>query len=172
MRATGHVPATLYGMAQRNIPLSVPTRELAEHAKRRDFLSRPIELDLADGTTCRVLPRKLDAHWYTFEPRHVEFLRWPSNLQAKPQKVPLPIVVLNQDQCPGMKIGGVIWSPFDSWVCRVSAEPFPHSIEVDVSRLELGQGIWLRDITLPPHVQPLPRGELKDPLLIKIRKPK
>lgn len=169
-RLDGRVPAVLYGDNQPVVSVSVDMSDLLAHTRAKHFLSKVIDLTLPDGAQCRVVPRQLDNDFYTGKPSYVSFQRWPKDLAAHPQKIPIPIVAHDHEFCPGVKAGGSFIYIFDRWICRVHAEPYPQAIEVDASRLHIGDAIKLSSVALPQHVKPMPRGKLLDPSLVKVVK--
>ncbi|CAI7890003.1 unnamed protein product [Closterium sp. NIES-54] len=89
----------------------------------------------------------LNVHWHggTDEILNVTFLKLPERESAR-VKVPVPLVFVGEDACPGIKKGGWLYTmrrtlPFS---CPPSA--IPPFVEVDLSALDVGHKITLADV--------------------------
>ncbi|CAI7807042.1 unnamed protein product, partial [Closterium sp. NIES-54] len=92
-------------------------------------------------------PTSDQVHWHggTDEILNVTFLKLPERESAR-VKVPVPLVFVGEDACPGIKKGGWLYTmrrtlPFS---CPPSA--IPPFVEVDLSALDVGHKITLADV--------------------------
>jgi large subunit ribosomal protein L25 len=171
-RKEHRVPGLLYGGGEPNITVSVTAADLRPHARREDFFNRVLELELPEsGRVCRAIPRQLDREFESREPSYVTFLRWPEDLEANPQMVPIPIKIVNEDVSPGVKAGNFLYQIFKTWRFRVTKEPIPSAIVVDAAPLVFEQGVKLSQLDIPDGIVPMPQGKLLNPTLAKVIKP-
>ncbi|KAG9151267.1 hypothetical protein Leryth_002806 [Lithospermum erythrorhizon] len=63
-------------------------------------------------------------------------------------KVDVPIVFKGEDKCPGLNKGGFLRKirPCLKFLCP--AESIPPKIEVDVSNLDIGEKVYMHDVTV------------------------
>ena len=84
-------------------------------------------------------------------PQHVDFLR----VSAK-AKIAVAVIVIfeNEEESPGLKRGGVlnIVRREIELVCPATA--IPEAVHVDLSGLEIGDGVHISSIALPPDCEP------------------
>lgn len=68
--------------------------------------------------------------------------------------VDIEVVFENEEECPGLKKGGVLNVVQHSISVSCLAGQIPQSIAIDLSGLDIGDGIHLKDIALPEGVKP------------------
>jgi len=106
-------------------------------------------LDIGKGE--RVLPRDVQYHPVTDRALHVDFLRVTA---ATKLAVEVAVVFINEEECPGLKRGGVlnIVRRAIEFYCRV--DDIPNEIEIDLTGLEIGDGVHISMVKLPDGVEP------------------
>src|SRR5690606_11656052 len=62
--------------------------------------------------------------------------------------VVVPVHVVGQDKCPGLKRGGTLQVVEHTVELQVSPDPIPDSIEASVEGLDIGGAVHLADIKL------------------------
>lgn len=74
-------------------------------------------------------------------------------------KVDVPLVFKGEDVCPGLQKGGHLYKirPSIKYVCP--AEHIPPKIEVDISKLDIGDKIYTRDIDVHPSLKLVRKSE-------------
>jgi large subunit ribosomal protein L25 len=76
---------------------------------------------------------------------HIDFLR-----VGKGTKIHLrvPVVFVNQEQCPGLKKGGMLNVVLHSLDVTCDVDHVPDHLEVDLAGLEIGQSLHTADLNL------------------------
>lgn len=147
LRASGRVPAVLYGRGMESVPLSVDARELTHVLHQGSNVL--IDLSVGDDsflTLAKDINRDhIKGRWI-----HVDFLAID-----KDQKITVNVQVIPVGNSRGVKEGGVL--EHHMWEIEVECLPFdvPGSVEVDVSDLGIGDNIHVSDLRVPSGVQVL-----------------
>ncbi|KAK9705010.1 hypothetical protein RND81_07G026700 [Saponaria officinalis] len=76
-------------------------------------------------------------------------------------EVDVPVVFKGEDSCPGLQKGGQLKSIRTSLKYLCPAESIPQKIEVDVSNLDIGDKILLKDIQVDSTLKLLSRNDTK-----------
>jgi len=143
LRREGLVPAIVYGPSMENIPLVIERRDLHELFSRITRSSR-IELSISDheqAETLDVFVKRVQYNPITDEPIHVDFYHPDPNT---PLKLHVPIKVIGE--APGQKAGGFLNVLFDTVRVYGLSKDIPHLITLDISELEMGEGIRVREV--------------------------
>jgi large subunit ribosomal protein L25 len=148
-RRAGRVPAVIYGDGQAPVTISLDYKEANKLIYAGHFLTTRFELNV-DGTVVKVIPRDYQLHPVKDTPLHIDFLRLGANTRLK---VEVPVHVLNQDTCPGLKAGGSLEIIEHSVELSCPADAIPDSVDVDLSKLNVGSVVHLSDIQLPEGVK-------------------
>lgn len=149
LRHAGRVPAVVYGHGMKPLPISVGGREIRS-ALSVHGLNQVLTLDV-DGSTHLVLARQLQRHPVRHTLAHVDFqvVRRDEIVSAD---VPLVLVgtatLVERER-------GLLEHTLTSLSVRSTPEQIPQEIQVDVSGLDIGGAIRVRDL-------PLPRGVTTD----------
>ena len=151
LRQAGNIPAVLYG-PRGNILLEMgeeSTRHLLEKMSGMHELVPINVTDSASGEswTAQVMLREIQKHPYQHQITHIDFWELP---EAKPQIVRIPIHVIGES--PGVKGGGVLQMVVREMPVSCLPADIPSFVEVDSSRLELGDSIRIQDVKLPENV--------------------
>jgi large subunit ribosomal protein L25 len=149
MRATGRVPAVVYGHGEATRMLSVDAHELELLFVRVHWENTIIHLDIAgERGAVRALVREVQSHPYRGDVLHVDFQQIHAG-----EKVNVQVPAHLLGSAPGVKLGGILMNTITDLEVRCSADRIPEFIDVDVSSLGIGDSIHLRDITLPEGVE-------------------
>jgi len=149
VRRAGRVPAVIYGNKEDSVLISLDPVELSHQLRGPGFFSRVFEI-AADGETHRVLARDLQVDPVTDRPIHVDFMRFSA---ATRLNIDVQVVFANQDECPGIKRGGVLNIVRHTVEMRCRPDAIPESIHVDLAGLEIGDSVHITDIELPGDVE-------------------
>lgn len=143
LRAQGRIPAIIYGHKQAPVPVSIPRDTVWEMIKRSTHLA---ELSF-NGTTETVLVRDVQWDHLGREIIHLDFARVSAD-ESIETEVRLDV----RGVAPGTAGGGTLEVLHHELkvVCRANA--IPDAIRVDVSHLQLDQGVHVKDLTLPEGV--------------------
>ncbi len=149
-RREGRVPGVIYGDKRDPLSITVDPIELLKQATTPGFFGRVFDVQI-DGTTHRVLPRDLQLDPVTDQPIHIDFMRFSANTRVN---VEVMVVFSNEDDCPGIRLGGVLNVVRHAVELHCRPDNIPERLEADLTGLEIGDGIHISDIKLPEAVQP------------------
>ena len=150
LRATGYIPAILYGGENPNLNIAVEKKSIQSLINSESFLSQVIEIEL-DGKKERVLPRDISYHVLSDEPIHIDFMRVVS---GKKIIIEVPVKFKNQTESPGLKRGGVLNIVRRKVEMKCPAENIPEDIEIDLTGTDIGTSIKISSVKLPNEVIP------------------
>ena len=149
MRAAGRIPAVVYGHGEDTRLLSVDAHELELLFNRVHWENTIVELTIAgERAPVRTLVREVQSHAYKPLVVHVDFQQIHAG-----EMVHVSVPIRLSGNAPGLKSGGVMMQTETDLAIRCTPDNIPEFIEVDVSGLEIGDAIHLRDITLPKGVE-------------------
>lgn len=148
-RREGLVPAVIYGDSKDPLPITVTRRDLGKLLKP-GFFSHLIDIEV-DGAKHRVLPRDMQQHPVTDWAWHVDFLRVSATSEIA---VEVPVEFVNDDDCPGLRRGGVLNVVRHEIEVYCLAENIPEKILVDLSGLQIGDSLHISAVSLPQGVRP------------------
>ena len=83
---------------------------------------------------------------------HVDFLRVSATTQVT---VEVPVHFINEDKCPGIKIGGMLNIVRHTVEVHCPANAIPEFITADLAGLKIGDGIHISHVKLPQGVSPV-----------------
>ncbi len=150
LRSEGMVPAVLYGDIEKNINLSIKKNLLDQFLKQSNFKSRVINISL-DGKDYKVLPRDIEFDKISNQPIHVDFQTLSANTKVV---VWIPVRFLNEETCPGLKMGGVLNIVRRKVELNCPADKIPSELIVDLAERNIGESIHISAIKLPEGVVP------------------
>ncbi|KVH92578.1 hypothetical protein Ccrd_005405 [Cynara cardunculus var. scolymus] len=76
-------------------------------------------------------------------------------------KVDVPIVFKGEDSCPGLKKGGLLNKLRTSLKYKCPSEHIPQKIEVDISNLDIGDRVFMRDVKVHSSLELLSKDETR-----------
>ena len=145
LRQQGFVPGVVYGPSIENVSIAIERSDLQALFAEITRSSR-INLAIAgegEAKEMDVFLKVVDYDPITDEPRHVDFYH-PD--KGSPLKLHVPIKVVGESV--GVKGGGILNVLFDSIRVHGLPQDIPHLITIDVSDLEMGEGVHVADIDL------------------------
>lgn len=140
LRNAGLVPCVLYGQGEQT-HFSVRSIDVEKLIFSPDVYQ--VELDL-EGTKKIAIIKDLQMHPVKDKPMHIDFYELDIK---KPLKISLPLRTTGA--AVGVMNGGKLRQPYRS--LKVSGLPadLPDSIEIDITKMKIGQAIRVADITRP-----------------------
>jgi len=152
-RRAGMIPAVLYGKDMKNLLLYVNSKEFTGKLHKREAKSSIISLSVDDKKYNTIL-KEVQYHPFTYAPLHIDF-----HLIKMGQPVEVTVSVNLIGEPAGVKRGGIL--EFETRELDVKALPakIPESIDVDISELEIGYFVKVKDITPPKGVEILDAPE-------------
>jgi large subunit ribosomal protein L25 len=149
LRSKGFIPAVLYGGKSPNLKLSVEEKFVKDVLKSENFLSTVINLDI-DGKKEKVIPRDVTYHVTSERPTHIDFMRI---VQGSKIVLEIPVQFKNNEECNGLKKGGVLNIVRRKIELKCGAESIPEDIEVDLTGLDIGASIRISSVKLPQSTE-------------------
>ena len=149
LRSKGLIPAVLYGGKNPNLKLSIEEKLVKDVLRSENFLSTVIDLDI-EGKKEKVIPRDVTYHVTSEKPTHIDFMR-----VVKGAKIILeiPVKFKNNEECTGLKKGGVLNIVRRKIELECQAESIPEDIEVDLGGLDIGASIRISSVKLPQSTE-------------------
>jgi len=154
LRESGFIPAILYGGKDPNAKISVEKKLIKNILNSESFLSTVLELDI-DGNKLKVIPRDVAYNVISDEPTHIDFMRVVAGTKIV---LEIPVKFINNDDCPGLKVGGVLNIVRRKIELKCPADNIPEEIIIDLKGLEIGTSIKISFIKLPENVTPTITG--------------
>jgi large subunit ribosomal protein L25 len=143
LRASGKVPAVLYGLGRPNADLVIGRDELHRFLKTG---SRLVELRLADKTQQAIL-RDLQHDPLSDEIVHVDLVRIDEHHEIE-SRVPLEFKGIPK----GLAEGGVFETVLQDVLVRCTPARLPKVILLEVGNLGLDEAVLVKDLPLPEGV--------------------
>ena len=150
LRASGLVPAILYGGKDSNQNISVEKKAIKNIINSETFLSKVLELDI-DGKKEKVIPRDIAFHVVSEEPIHIDFMRI---VTGKKIIIEIPVKFINHPDSPGLKRGGVLNIVRRKVELKCPGENIPDDITVDLAGTDIGTSIKISSVSLAENVAP------------------
>jgi large subunit ribosomal protein L25 len=157
LRARGLIPAVIYGGNDKPQPLQVAMREInamMSHASGENIL---VELEIGgEGSSRTALVQEVQHSPVGGEIRHVDFhaISMDQMIQAEVPLEPTGTAV-------GVKtFGGLLEQSLRALAIECLPGDLPDRITVDISQLNIGDSIHVRDIQFPPGVTPKVQPDL------------
>lgn len=144
IRNAGRIPAVIYG-PDVNKQLSVHHNEVKKLIFTPDF--RIGELDL-DGQKHKCIVKDIQWHPVTDQIWHIDFLALKEGT-----KVNVEIPVKFKGVSPGVKAGGALMQTMRRVKVKVDPKDLVDELYIDISELELGEAVRVRDIEMPENVE-------------------
>ena len=147
LRSEGKIPGVVYGLGGDPIPLAVDWRELRAALVTEQGLNAVIHLDIA-GETTPTLVKDIQRHKVRRDVLHVDFIRVDLN---KTVDVEVP-VHLDGEAVAVAQENGVVDQVLTALLITAKPADIPSVLTVDVSGLEIGGSLHVKDIALPDGV--------------------
>lgn len=165
LRATGFVPAVIYGGKQATQNLQIEERELDRLLSHGGALHL-ISLVGDNFVETRALIRDVQRHPVRRNLLHVDFVR-----VARDQKIHISVPLHMVGHAPATELGAILLQNVDSVEIECLPDDMPTHIDVDVSGLaELHQHLTAHNLVLPKGVKLL--GDPGDEPLISVTIPR
>lgn len=148
LRRSGRIPAVIYGHGEDTRPLAVDAGELDRLFARISVENTLLDVEIEGEGEVKALVREVQTHPFKPEVLHVDFYQVHAGEQIT---LDVPIRIVGSSE--GVREGGILEQPMHD--IEVSCVPgaIPEAIEVDVTELQVGDSIHVRDLTLPEGVE-------------------
>ncbi len=151
LRKQGLLPAIVYGPHIDPIPVKLPFSRVHEIIK--EYAHDLIELDI-EGEKLQVVLKDVQWDYIKQIPLHLDFYNITAGEEFE-TTVPLKFV----GEPRGIRKGGIVEYFLHEVEILTTPDKLPHFIEVDVSALDVGDVLLVRDISLPEGVKILNEPE-------------
>lgn len=145
LRREGLLPGVVYGGKEEPTGVQMDAHSFMLAARVEGFFSHLQTLKL-DGKEIKVLARSVERHPVSGDIEHVDFLRIDPKQMIK---VKVPVHVVGQDVCPGIKIGGVLQMVRNEVELLCRADAIPAFLTLDISSVKIAESAHMSMITLP-----------------------
>ncbi len=146
LRMQGKIPAVLYGPGVDTTKLTISPNEFVKALTTEMGRNVVFELPI-DGTSHLALVKDVQVHPVSRDPLHVDFYRVTTDL-AVTANVPLR----TKGRAAGVHKGGSLQAVFRELPVRCTPDKIPAVIEVDVTRLDIGDALKVSEVPLPEGV--------------------
>lgn len=148
LRRDGRVPAVMYGPGDETLQLSVDALELEKLLASISVENTLLQVQVDGGSANRVLIREVQWHPHRPIVLHVDFYQVHKGARIK---LDVPVALA------GVPIGvrensGVLQQSLHELHVECLPRHIPASIDIDVSGLQIGDSVYVRDIELPDVV--------------------
>lgn len=155
MRRSGRIPAVVYGQNEAPHNIVLDEHELEMLLRGADYCSQVVNLALEGGKQKPTVIREIQRHPVTQKLIHVDFFR--INLEEEiDMQVNLHVV---GEQPQGVRDGGILETLSHSVNVRCKPMAIPQYIEVDLSKLGIGDTLHVSDLVVPEGVEILEAPE-------------
>ena len=159
IKKDGLVPGIVYGSQSEPMPLQVEARELTNvlaHASSEHVL---VELEIADGsqsTNRLALIQEVQHHPLRRELLHVDF-----HAVSTTEKIISEVPIEAFGDALGVRtFGGLLEYSLRTLEVECFPQDLPDIVRVDVTNLNIGEALHVRDIPLPSGVEAITDGDL------------
>jgi large subunit ribosomal protein L25 len=143
LRGRGLIPAVIYGHKEAVVPITVTRDDVLRLVK---VPGRLADLDV-NGKAETVLIRDVQWDHLGKEILHLDFARVSAE-----EVIETEVALELRGQAAGIAAGGIVEHLVHTLRITCRAGSIPDSIKMDISHLEIDQGIHVRDLTLPPDI--------------------
>ena len=149
LRAAGRIPAVLYGQGKESVPLTIDPRAL-EKVLRAGGANALLDLTVEGRPELGspvALVKELQRHPIRGTIVHADLYQVDL---TRTVEVEVPVHLVGKAK--GLDFGGILEHSLREIALECLPRSIPASIEVDVSNMEVGDVIHVRDLALPPGV--------------------
>ena len=150
-RREGQVPGIVYGGGADPLPINIPYNVLFKKLKDGRFLSTLYNMKVDGHDDVRVICRNVQRDVVKDLPTHVDFMRLKRTTKIN---LFIPVEVEGEDDCPGIRKGGLLTMVRPEVELIVTAGDIPESISISVAGLEVGDTITIESVDLPAGAKP------------------
>ena len=153
LRAAGRVPAVLYGHDQETIALTVDAREMFHVLHSAGGSNVLLDL-MVDGQAHLAMPREVQVNRIHNTLIHIDFLA-----VSRTETITVDVPIVEVGNAAGVKEGGVVEHHLRDLHVECLPQDVPDHIEVDITALNIGDMIHVRDVVVPAGVTVLTNPE-------------
>jgi large subunit ribosomal protein L25 len=138
------VPGVVYGLGEENVSITVSQRELAHILSGGANTLITLKVDGGNQLT---LARQIQRHPIKGTYVHVDFIRVRAD-----QTIQADVQVHLIGESEGATRGGVLEQMLHTVSVEARPADIPHELEIDITALQIGDSLRVRDLTVPAGV--------------------
>ncbi len=151
-RREGLVPGVVYGGGADPLPINIKYNELFKRLKAGRFLSTLFNLKVDGEEDVRVIARNVQRDVVKDLPTHVDLMRLRRTSRIN---LFIPVEFVGEEECPGLKRGGVLTVVRQEVELKVTAGDIPEKLVADLNGLDIGDTVTISMIDLPQGTRPM-----------------
>lgn len=147
LRAQGKIPAVLYGHDMAPMSIAINAKDF-QTFQRGEAGAQVIKLTISgEKSKPMALIKEIQHHKVRGFPIHLDLQK-----VAMDEDITANLQIVSVGEAPGLKLGGVM--EHHLWEVTVQGKPtdLPPQIEADISELQVGDNIHVRDLKLPDKI--------------------
>ncbi|MDQ1330551.1 MAG: ribosomal protein [Thermodesulfobacteriota bacterium] len=150
LRRSGEIPGVIYGPGKETVLLAVSTKELEDILKKSNVGQVILNLEIQNGGlhTRTAMIKELQVHPVSRKYLHVDFYEI-----AMDRKIKVKVPVVTRGIAKGIDFGGMLQVIQREIEVLCLPVGIPKTIEIEISELNIGDSIHVRDIALPEGVE-------------------
>lgn len=149
MRREGWLPSVIYGRGAANLNLKVDAKSFGELLARSSSENIVVNLEIDGEGTRLAFLQAIQHDPLSGAALHADFLAIDSKTEITAH-IPAHL----NGEAPGVKAGGVIEQYVHALEITCLPDDLPETIELDISKLELGDSLHVGEVTYPKGVRP------------------
>ena len=166
LRKSGRAAASVYGHGTESVAISVDMGELAAAVRTEAGLHALMELEIKDGRkkdSGVVVIKRVQKDPLTQKVLHIDFQRVKMT-----EKLTTEVAIEFLGTAAGVQQAGIVEHVIDHVQVRCFPDRIPSHMDLDVSALDIGQALHIKDLPLPEGVEILASP---DEVVVAVRPP-
>lgn len=152
VRSSNSIPCVLYSSAKENIHFHTTEAEVKNLVFTPEF--KVAELNI-DGVQVNAILKDIQFHPVKDNIIHIDFLQL---VEKHPVLVEIPLKT--KGSSPGVKIGGKLMQSIRKVKVKTVPENLVNELFIDISSMELGQSLRIKDIIIPEGIEVMQNGSI------------
>ncbi len=152
LRAAGQIPAVIYGRGIGSQPVSVDAATFSRAVPEGAWFSTLLQLRVEGEEDAAARPSVMIAEVQQ-DPVRQRLLSIDFHRISLREKVHTHVPVIHVKQSPGVRRGGILEHISHEVTVECLPAEIPDHLEADISGLEIGDAIRVKDLELPPGVR-------------------
>lgn len=151
-RREGWIPGVLYGGDAEPVAIRLKRNEVVKAINTGNISSQLVKIDVPGQKELQpVIARDIQLDPVKDLPLHVDMLRVDEKTRIN---VEIPVRFLNEEDCAGLKKGGVLNVVRHTVEVYAPATAIPEVLEFDILNTDVGETITISQTNLPKGVEP------------------
>lgn len=156
------VPGVIYGGGEDPVAISLKENQVFSALNNGNLIASMLKIS-HKGVEQRVITKDVQFHPVKSMPQHIDFFRVTAKTIIEME---VSINIVGDDECPGLTRGGNLNVVRHAIEVQCPAGAIPDSIDVDISKLEIGDSLHESEISFPEGVVPAITD--RDPTVVTI----